>query len=138
MFATCAAVVGADLPNDAAEDSFDMLPVLLGTQKDTPVRPFVLQQTISLAMSIRRGDWKYLDHKGSGGNNYGRAGRWGMQQYALPDTDPDAPGQLYNLTDDPGETTNLYSQHAKIVAELKSLLEQAKSSGRSAPLRPRQ
>ncbi|MDH3584087.1 MAG: arylsulfatase [Phycisphaerae bacterium] len=133
VFATCAAVVGAPVPDTAAEDSFNMLPVLQGTQGDKPVRPYLLQQTMSLALSIRQGDWKYLDHKGSGGNNYKRKGAWGMAQYALPELDPGAPGQLYNLADDPGETTNLYSRQPKIVAELKAKLEQSKASGRSAP-----
>ena len=58
-----------------------------------------------------------------------------MKPHALPDTDPDAPGQLYNLADDPGETTNLYSKRPDVVTELKALLEQSKASGRSAPER---
>jgi len=132
VLATCAAIVDAELPNDAAEDSFNMLSVLLGEQGDKSVRPYMLQQTISLALSIRRGKWKYLDHKGSGGNDYRRAH---LKPFRIPDTDPDAPGQLYNLADDPGETKNLYSKHPQIVAELKRLLEQTKSSRRSAPVR---
>lgn len=68
VFATCATIAGARLPNDAAEDSYDILPVLKGEQGEKPIRPYTLQQTMSLAMSVRRGDWKYLDHKGSGGN----------------------------------------------------------------------
>ncbi len=130
IMATCAAIVGADLPAGAAEDSYDMLPVLLDKQGEKPVRRFTLQQTISLALSIRRGSWKYLDHKGSGGNRYGR-GR--LTQYALPEKAPDAPGQLYNLDDDPGETDNLYFARPKIVKELKAQLEEFKKSGRSAP-----
>ncbi|MHC4201436.1 MAG: sulfatase family protein [Planctomycetota bacterium] len=135
VMATCAEIVGAKLPNDAAEDSLSMLPVLLGTQGDRQVRRHLLQQTISFAMSIREGKWKFLDHKGSGGNNYNRGGAWGMKQYALPDTDPDAPGQLYNLQTDPGETTNLYSKHPEIVRRLKAQLDAYRKSGRSAPLR---
>ncbi len=135
VMATCAEIVGAKLPNDAAEDSYNMLPVLLGTQGDQPVRRHLLQQTMSFAMSIRAGQWKYLDHQGSGGNNYDREGAWGMKQYALSDTDPDAPGQLYNLATDPGETENLYSQHPELVQQLKAQLEVFKESGRSAPLR---
>ena len=134
VMATCAEIVGANLPNDAAEDSYSMLDVLLGIQGDKPVRRYMLQQTPTLAMSIRDGKWKYLDHKGSGGNNYDRAGDWGMKPYALKDTDPDAPGQLYNLETDPGETKNLYSRHPEIVKRLKRQLEIFKESGRSAPL----
>jgi arylsulfatase A-like enzyme len=135
LMATCAEIVGAKLPKNAAEDSYSMLPVLLGTQGDKPVRRYLLQQTISFAMSIRDGHWKYLDHKGSGGNNYQREGAWGMKPYALEDTDPDAPGQLYDLSTDPGETKNLYSQHPELVKRLKSQLDAFKDSGRSAPLR---
>ncbi len=135
VFATLAAVVGKKLPNNAAEDSYNMLPVLNGTQNDKPVRPYLLQQTMSHAMSIRRGKWKYLDHRGSGGNNYARGGEWGMKQYALPERNPKAPGQLYNLDTDRGETTNLYSEHPEVVAELKATLEKAKASGRSTPSR---
>ncbi|MDA0349392.1 MAG: sulfatase-like hydrolase/transferase [Verrucomicrobia bacterium] len=131
IMATCAAIVDAKLPNDAAEDSFDILPVLLGEAKDE-IRGFTLHQTISLDLAIRKGDWKYLDHKGSGGNSYDQAK---LKPYALPDTAPNAPGQLYNLKRDPGETKNLYFEHPEIVRELKNKLEQSKKSGRSAPRR---
>jgi arylsulfatase A-like enzyme len=134
LFATCAAIIAAEVPDNAGEDSYDMLPALLGNA-DEQIRPYMISQTISNALAIRRGQWKYLDHKGSGGNNYNREGDWSMKLYALPDTDPDAPGQLYHLADDPGETTNLYSQYPDVVAELKALLEQSKASGRSAPER---
>jgi len=132
VMATCAAVVDAELPNDAAEDSFDFLPVLLDKQGEKPVREYLIQQTISLALSIRNKHWKYLDHKGSGGNNYNRGQ---LKQYALPETAPDAPAQLYNLQTDPGETTNLYFKHPDITARLKKQLDKYKTSGRSAPPR---
>ena len=134
LMATCAEIVGAELPNDAAEDSFDLLPVLLG-KADKPVREFTLHQTISLALAIRQGDWKYLDHKGSGGSNYSRDGEWGLKQYALPEKAPDAPGQLYNLKNDPGETDNLYFKKPGIAKALKAKLEELKKSARSAPKR---
>ena len=130
LMATCGAIAGAgDLPRDAAEDSFNMLPVWLGKQGEKQVRPYLLQQTISLAMSIRQGHWKLLDHRGSGGNNYRRNAA--LRQYELPERAPNAPGQLYDLDTDPGETRNLYREHPEIVARLKRLLEKTKASGRS-------
>lgn len=131
LMATFAALTGAELPNNAAEDSFNLLPVLLGQAKK-PVREFTLHQTMSLALAIRKGDWKYLDHQGSGGNNYVRNKK--LKLYLLPENAPNAPGQLYNLAKDPGETNNLYEQNPEIVQELKSQLEKFKSSGRSAPI----
>jgi arylsulfatase A-like enzyme len=134
MMATCAALTGAKIGPKDAEDSVNMLPALLGQDEGKPIRQYTLHQTISLALAIRRGPWKYLDHKGSGGNNYGRPGTWGMKQYALPEKAPDAPGQLYNLQSDPGETTNLYFKNPEVVRELKGKLEEFKKSGRSTPL----
>jgi arylsulfatase A len=134
VMATCAKIVGAKLPDNSAEDSYDILPVLFGTQGDTPVRKFMLQQSPTLAMSIRHGKWKLLDHQGSGGNNYNRPAPWGMKPYAIKDTAPDAPGQLYNLDADPGETSNLYHKHPEIVKQLKTQLDVFKASGRSAPI----
>jgi arylsulfatase A len=132
IMATCGALAEADLPNDAGEDSFNMVPVLLGEQGDQPVRTHLLTQTQTLALSIREGDWKYLDHPGSGGNNYNRPD---LLPYIVEELAPDAPGQLYDLKNDPGETKNLYHQHPKIVKRMKAKLDQFVTSGRSANLR---
>lgn len=130
VMATAAAIIGAKLPDDAAEDSFNMLPAWLSEDK-APIRPYLLQQAFSglRTLSIRRGEWKYLDHKGSGGNRYENDP--GLKTLHLPDTAPDAPGQLYNLAIDPGETKNLALERHEIVTELKTLLEQTKTAGRS-------
>ncbi|MEO8499162.1 MAG: arylsulfatase, partial [Planctomycetota bacterium] len=96
-----------------------------GTKRD-----FTLHQTISLALAIRQGPWKYLDHQGSGGNNYGQPN---LKQFALEDTAPNAPGQLYHLGSDPGETTNLYDEQLAIAQQLKSKLDEFRGSGRSVP-----
>ncbi len=133
IMATVAAITETKLPNNVAEDSYNILPALLGGNE--PVRQYTLHQTMSLALAIRKGQWKYLDHKGSGGNNYNRGGEWGMKQFALPEKAPSAFGQLYDLETDPGETTNLYLEKPEIVAELKSKLEEFKRTRRSAPNR---
>jgi len=131
VMATLAAIVGAELPHDAAEDSFNMLPVLEGKASES-VRPYLLAQAFRgiQTLSIRRGNWKYIDHAGSGGNNYEKGE---MKQYALPNLAPEAPGQLYDLAADPGETKNLYQQKPEIVKELQGLLNASKTSGRSRP-----
>ena len=134
VMATVAAIIGTDLPKDAAEDSFNLLPALLG-KNSGPIRPYLLEQAFSgsRTLSIRRGHWKYLDHTGSGGNRYENNPE--LKPFILPDTAPDAPGQLYNLEADPGETRNLYFDQPQIVKELKALLDQSKASGRSRPER---
>lgn len=130
VMATCAAIAESKLPKNSAEDSVSLLPVLLGTDGGKPVREFTLHQTINLSLAIRQGKWKYLDHRGSGGNGYDKGE---MKPFALADTAPTAAGQLYNLESDPGETENLYFKHPEVVKKLKALLEASKTSGRSAP-----
>ena len=132
VMATVAAIIGAELPDNTAEDSFNMLPAWLG-ENQAPIRPYLLQQAFGgqRTLSIRRGPWKYLDHTGSGGNRYENDP--GLKPFLLPDTAPNAPGQLYNLEIDPGETKNLSVERPEIVAELKALLEQSKTAGRSRP-----
>ncbi len=132
IFATLASVVGFDLPDDQARDSFDMLPAMLGTQPEgESIRPHLLTQSFRGEFQIRQGRWKYLDHQGSGGNNYERGK---MQAFVLPETEPDAAGQLYDLAQDPGETTNLFFRAESKRKELQALLAELKSSGRSAPI----
>ena len=131
IMATLASVVGYKLPDDAAVDSFDMWPAMSGAQDDADsIRPHLLTQSFRGEFQIRQGAWKYLDHVGSGGNDYDRGM---LQQYALPEQQPTATGQLYNLNTDPGETSNLFFRETAKRKELQQLLEHLKTSGRSAP-----
>lgn len=132
IFATLASIVGTALPDDAAVDSYDLLPVLLGWQDDAaPIRPFMLTQSFRGEYQLRQGRWKYLDHKGSGGNNYAADL---LRTYALPDTAPEASGQLYDLATDPGETTNLFESHAARRTDMQTLLKRLRGEhNRTAP-----
>ncbi|MCF7954704.1 MAG: arylsulfatase [Phycisphaerae bacterium] len=131
IFATLASVVGYELKEKDATDSFDMLPVMLGIQdKDKSVRPHLITQSFRGEFQLRQGDWKYLDHMLSGGNDYSKAFNG---QYFLPETEPDATGQLFNLSKDPEETTNLFFKESEKRKELQQLLRKLKESGRSAP-----
>ncbi|WP_231603661.1 sulfatase family protein [Neorhodopirellula pilleata] len=132
IFATVASIVGVSLPDDAATDSFDMWPVMLGQQDESiSVRPHLLTQSFGGEFQIRQGAWKYLDHKGSGGNNYDVPN---MKRWIIPEKASNAPGQLYNLNDDPYETNNLYFSEETKRNELQELLRRLKASGRSAPM----
>lgn len=132
VMATVAAIVDASrkLPDNAAEDSFNLLPAWLD-EKHPPIRPYLLTQAFAgqRTLAIRRGDWKYIAHAGSGGNRYENDP--GLKPFILPEAAPNAPGQLYNLANDPGETQNLYEKEPGLVAELKALLAHSQSKGRS-------
>ncbi len=135
IMATLAGLTGFSLPPDAAEDSFDFSGLLSGTYDGSAVREFTLHQTNRLALALRQGPWKYLDHAGSGGNDYSRPQLAG---FVVDEGAPGAPAQLYNLADDPGETRNLYFREPETTARMKAQLDAFVSSGRSAPLRTEQ
>lgn len=134
IFATVASVIGFTLPDEVAVDSYDMLPAMLGMQDEgASIRPHLLTQSFRSEFQIRVGDWKYLDHQGSGGNNYEKGD---MKKYVLPEAAPEAPGQLYNLAVDPGEKDNLFFKEEGKRKELQARLKELtiKEGGRSAPL----
>lgn len=128
--ATLAAITQNAVPEDGAEDSFNLLPAWLDPNHPQ-IRPYLLTQAFSGArtLAIRKGDWKYIDHVGSGGNRYERDSV--LARYGIPDNQPSAAGQLYDLASDPGERNNLFETFPERVAELKGLLEKSKVSGRS-------
>jgi len=93
----------------------------------------MLTQSFRSEFQLRQGNWKYLDHKGSGGNGYDTGV---LQNYAVPESAPKATGQLYNLTTDPGETTNLFFVEVERRAEMQALLKKL-TQGEGARTAPR-
>jgi arylsulfatase A-like enzyme len=142
MLATFAAVLGRELGPDDGPDSFNVLPALLDTPGHAPVRPLLLTTGV-YGMAIREGRWVLIPHRGSCGfstaaNNPWlspwKIGRATSDYTADGQLRPDAPpGQLYDLENDPGETTNVYHQHPEIVKHLTELLANVKKDGRSRP-----
>jgi arylsulfatase A-like enzyme len=120
LMATCADLLETSLPDDAGEDSFSILPVLLGREAGRPLREAVVHHSINGMFAVREGSWKLILGKGSGGWSGGGK-------------EDNAPGQLYDLESDPSETTNLYTRYPGIVRRLTSLLEKIKREGRSRP-----
>lgn len=128
--ASVAAITEIEIPEDAAEDSFDLSPAWLDANHPQ-IRPYLLTQAFGgiRTLSIRKGVWKYIDHPGSGGNRYEADAS--LKAFEIVDDHPDAKGQLYDLASDPGERNNLFESFPERVAELKGLLEKSKVSGRS-------
>ncbi|MEO9594717.1 sulfatase family protein [Rhodopirellula bahusiensis] len=121
IFKTLAAVANVELPEKVALDSFNMLPELLGqVSEEKSIRPHMITQSFRGEFQLRIGDWKYLDHTGSGGNNYDDRP---LQPYAKKGSESDFPGQLYNLKQDPMESSNLYEQEAEKRKEMQALLK---------------
>ena len=122
MLATFAAIVGDKLPSGAGEDSYNILPAMLGQKYDSPIREATV--TTGQFMTIRQGRWKLILGLGSGGFSKPRRVR---------PKKGDPKGQLYDMKKDPGETTNVYKDHPEIVEKLTKLLARYKKDGRSTP-----
>ncbi len=124
LMATVAEITGANLPEDAGEDSFSFLPVLTGEAYASPLREATVHHSIGGRFAIRQGDWKLILWPGSGGWSY-------------PNTPEDLQGlpamQLYNLADDPAEAENLVRAYPPRVAKLRALLTRYVAEGRSTP-----
>ena len=131
MMATFASASGKPLPDGVGEDSYDLLPLLLGrapTPPDRPLREATIMESSQGVLAIRRGNWKLIPHLGSGG-------------FTIPanitPTAAGPKGQLYNLADDPTESKNRYLEEPQLVRQLTDLLTRYKQSPRT-PSRPAQ
>lgn len=113
--ATLAALTGATLPRDAAPDSVDVLPVLLGKAGAKGRDHLVLQGNGTGALALRKGSWKYIPP----------AAGAGARGNAKP--------QLYRLDADLAEARNLAEEQPATAAELASLLEKIRAEGRDRP-----
>ena len=134
FLATVAALLEKTLPDNAAEDSVSILPVLLGQKLDAPVREATVHHSARGKFAIRRGDWVFIDAPSGDDNGTHGEPQWlkeerGYAQHAHP-------GELFNLREDPTQRENRYNEKPELVLELKSLLQKYQQEGRSTPGAP--
>lgn len=122
LLATVADLVGKTLPENAGEDSESILPAFKGRQV-THSRKGIIHHSISGHFAYRRGNWKLLLARGSGG--------WTAPNEKAAIAAGAQIAQLYDLRNDPGETTNLFESHPEVAERLLALLEADVSRGRS-------
>lgn len=127
FMATIAAIVGSELPKSAAEDSYDMTPLLRG--KEAAIRTSLVHNTRKNEYAIRNDHWLLI--AGKTGYVTKRNAAW-EQRRGLP-TDDDQPVELYDLNKDLGQRVNLASEFPEVVDHLQQLLEQIREQGHSAP-----
>lgn len=109
LLATCADLLGISLPEGQGVDSYSFLPVLRGDQTGTPLRPYTIHHSIDGMFAVRKGKWKFIGGRGSGG-------------WSSPGAEADSPYQLYDMEADPGESTNLFGSAPTVEAELEAIV----------------
>lgn len=130
LMATLAEIAGFELPDEAAEDSYNLLPHLKGEPNTKNIREATVQNTFKDRYAIRKGDWVLIDSKSG---MHSQVPGWFNEQFGYSENMFE--GELYNLKEDISQKNNLYPEYPEKVAELKALLEKYKASGRSVPLR---
>jgi len=132
FMATAADITGFKLPDNAAEDSVSLLPLLKGAT-DLPVHEAIVHHSINGSFSIRQANWKLELCPDSGG--------WSDPKPAPPNAKAKAkktnaslpPIQLYDMNADIGERKNVETEHPDVVKHLIKLLEKYVAEGRSTP-----
>ena len=131
LMATVAALLDTRLPDNAAEDSYNILPALLGRQLDKPIREATVHHAASGHLAIRQGDWVFIDFPTGDCN---KEPEWFKKERGYQPHNQ--PGELYDLRQDLSERRNLNAERPDEVRELKELLEKYKREGRSTPGAP--
>ncbi|MGJ8639252.1 MAG: sulfatase family protein [Opitutaceae bacterium] len=122
LLATCAELLGKELPANAAEDSESILPVFSGEKTDFS-RKGIIHHSVSGHFAYRQGNYKLILANGSGGWTAPR--EVAAKKQGLPEA------QLYDLAADPGEQTNLYESHPELAEQMLAQLTEYVNAGSS-------
>ncbi len=125
LLATTAALVGEPLPPKAiaAEDSYNVLPALLGKKPARPIRDALVVHSADGNFAIRQGPWKWIEGKAHPDTTPG----------ALKLRAPEFRPQLYNLVEDPAEKIDVLAKYPEVAQRLEALLNQYREQGFSRP-----
>ncbi|NQZ57814.1 MAG: sulfatase-like hydrolase/transferase, partial [Lentisphaeraceae bacterium] len=108
---TLADLIGDKKRAGTFKDGISFAPALQGLKSK---RDTLIMLGIRSALAIRKNEWKLIPFQGSGG--FSKPARRRARK-------GEAAGQLYNLSNDPGEQNNLYEQYPEIAQELSQLLK---------------
>ena len=117
LFATVAEIVGVQLDNSVAEDSFSLASMLAGEEAERGAP--VVHHSVGGMFAIREGDWKLVLGNGSGGREKPRGKPF------------EEPYQLFNLAQDIGEEADVAAEHPEVADRLTVRLEEIRERGRS-------
>ena len=122
MLATLSALMEKPLPSseDAAEDSHNVLPALLGRKLSKPIRESMVSHSADGIFALRLGEWKYVEGKAAKPVDRVPKARAGEMTQ-----------QLFNLRNDPREEKNVIDEHRDVAARLQDLLSTQRAQGRS-------
>ncbi|HVX65937.1 MAG TPA: sulfatase-like hydrolase/transferase, partial [Bryobacteraceae bacterium] len=119
FFASLASLAGARPEPDEAPDSLNQVNALLG--RDRRGREYVIEHAGALA--VTQGGWKYIEP----------ASGQRLNRNTNTETANDPQPQLYDLTKDVGEKSNVASEHPERVKAMSALLDRVRKQSRTEP-----
>lgn len=122
--ATIADIIDVELPVSAGVDSYSLMPAITEESSDSSLRGAVIHHSVTGHFAIREGKWKLNMLRGSGGS---------LKPVFIEPATGEPLYELYNLEEDPGESTNLYNEHPEIAKQLKERITEIIANGRSTP-----
>jgi arylsulfatase A len=123
IMGTIASLVGYELPDNAAEDSYDLLPLLRGESEQSG-RETLVHRTGGMPWGIRHGEWVYINAPTGALQN---EPEWrGYPPNPLEDW-------LNNMLEDPGQQENLVNEYPERAESLRTQLEAIRESSSTAP-----
>jgi arylsulfatase A len=126
MLATFAALHSNPLPHDMGEDSYNILPAILGETDSLPEMPIIYGKGSKYA--LRRGDWVYID---GDHESFASEPQWFRDERGVISDNLSV--ELYNLKDDPQELNNLAGSETARISAMAAELDDLRQSGRSRP-----
>jgi len=127
VMATIASLIGFNLPDDAAEDSYDQTDNVFG-ETSTAIRKTHIHNTFADHYAIRDGDWLLVNAKS--GDRSGEP-EWFLKDNGYVENEFDQ--ALFNLGDDLSQHDNLIEKHPEKAKELTMLLQSIRKQGYSSP-----
>ncbi|MBK1878144.1 sulfatase family protein [Pelagicoccus mobilis] len=126
IMATIASVVGADLPDGAAVDSYDLSRVWSGESSDGGLREATVHNTFDGLWGLRQGKWCYINKKTGEHSKMPQAFKE-LRGYQDFEKGP----LLFDMEKDPGQRVNLAEQHPERVERMAALLQTYREQGYS-------
>lgn len=113
--ATFASIAGVEIPQKRAEDSRNLHQLFIN--KTDEGAPFIIQQNLNSTLSLIENDMKFIESSDADFIEF-----WTKTELGnMPEV------QLYNLTSDPGEKSNIANQQPEIVERMAAKLKNEKA-----------
>ena len=101
---------------------------------DGPGRRELITHSYTGVFAIRQDGWKLILGTNGSGGHQGITPEWQPNQGGFDRLGKTSVGQLYHLTEDPGEKNDLWAKHPEIVEQLRSRLDLLTRQGRTREL----